>query len=59
MIDDPIVQEVRNGRQAYAASLKGDVHAIATDLRRREREAGRTPVRRAPRRPELTVGSTR
>jgi hypothetical protein len=49
MIDDPIVDEIRRVRQAYAAEFSYDLHAICEDLRRQERESGRkfrTPARR-------------
>jgi hypothetical protein len=50
MINDPIVNEIRQIRQAYAAKFNNDLHAICEDLRRQERESGRefqTPARRA------------
>lgn len=36
---DPIVQEVRRIRDEYAAKFNYDIHAIARDLRRREKES--------------------
>jgi hypothetical protein len=50
MINDPIVNEIRQIRQAYAASFNNDLHAMCEDLRRQERGSGRelrTPARRA------------
>jgi hypothetical protein len=41
MINDPIVNEIRQIRQAYAARFNNDVHAICEDLRRQERESDR------------------
>jgi len=41
MIDDPIVNEIRRIRRAYAERFQNDVHAICEDLRRQERESGR------------------
>ena len=41
MIDDPIVEEIRQIRQAYAQSLSNDLHAICEDLRRQQRESNR------------------
>jgi hypothetical protein len=41
MINDPIVDEIRQIRQAYAAKFNNDLHAICEDLRRQERESGR------------------
>ncbi len=48
MIDDPIVNEIRRIRRAYAKQFKNDLHAICEDLRRQERESNRefrTPSR--------------
>jgi hypothetical protein len=41
MIDDPIVTEIRQIRQAYAGKFNNDLHAICEDLRRQERESTR------------------
>jgi hypothetical protein len=41
MINDPIVNEIRQIRQAYAAKFNNDLHAICEDLRRQERESDR------------------
>ena len=41
MLDDPIVNEIRQIRRAYAARFNNDVHAICQDLRRQERESDR------------------
>lgn len=38
---DPIVDEVRSARDAYAAEFDYDLRRIAEDLRRRESESGR------------------
>jgi hypothetical protein len=49
MIDDPIVNEIRRIRKAYAQKFNNDLHAICEDLRRQEREskrAFRTPASR-------------
>ena len=49
MINDPIVNEIRRIRQAYAARFNNDLHAICEDLRRQERESDRklqTPASR-------------
>jgi hypothetical protein len=48
MINDPIVSEIRQIRQAYAATFNNDLHAICEDLRHQERQSGRvfrTPAR--------------
>jgi hypothetical protein len=42
MTDDPIVDEVRQAREAYAAQFDFDLTAIFADLRRRTEEAART-----------------
>ena len=41
MIDDPIVDEIRQIRRAYAEQFNNDLHAICEDLRRQERESAR------------------
>lgn len=41
MIDDPIVDEIRQIRRAYAERFNLDLHAICEDLRRQERESNR------------------
>ena len=38
MLNDPIVEEVRRVRQAYARQFHYDLRAIANDLRRKELE---------------------
>jgi len=51
MIDDPIVNEIRQIRQAYAERFNNDLHAICEDLRRQERESDRefrTPGQHQP-----------
>ncbi len=60
-MDDPIIQEVRQARQAYAARFDYDLAAMVADLQRRTEEArraGREVVALPPRlvepRPELT-----
>jgi hypothetical protein len=52
MWDDPIVEEVRKVREAHAARFNYDLRAIYQDLKRLERESGRTFVRFPPRRIE-------
>ena len=37
-MDDPIVEEVRRVRQAYAKQFNYDLHAMAADLRRKEQQ---------------------
>ena len=55
MIDDPIVNEIRQIRQAYAARFNNDLHAICEDLRRQECESGRVFQSPAQRRAEDSV----
>ena len=59
MSDDTIVQEVRAERERYAASFNYDVHAIAADLRNRQEQEDRDPVRREPKRPEFRTEPTK
>jgi hypothetical protein len=41
MKKDPIVEEVRAARDAHAAKLNYDLHAIAQDARRHQKASGR------------------
>lgn len=50
---DPVVEEVRRVREAYAAEFNYDLRAICRDLKVREARGEFTTVRRAPRRPVL------
>ncbi len=49
MDPDPIVQEVRAAREAYAAKFNFDLHAICRDLMEKERVSGQRVVSFAPR----------
>ena len=49
MFEDPIVEELRRVRDAHAARFNYDIEAIAEDIRRSERESGRTYVNYPPR----------
>ena len=49
MFDDPIVEEIRRVRHAHASQFDNNLHAIVADLRRLERESGRTYVNFPPR----------
>jgi hypothetical protein len=51
MNPDPIVEEVRAAREAYARGFDFDLRAICRDLREREREGGHDLVTFPPRRP--------
>ena len=41
MIDDPIVNEIRQISRAYAEQFDFDLHAMCEDLRRQEQESNR------------------
>jgi len=47
---DPIVEEIRKLREEHAALLNYDVDAIFDDLKKLERESGRTVVSLEPKR---------
>ena len=49
MIHDPIVEEIREIRQEYAAQFNHDIDAICEDLRRKQQQSGRKVVSRKPR----------
>ncbi len=49
MFDDPIVEDIRCVRRAHASQFDNDLAAIVTDLRRLERESGRSYVNFPPR----------
>jgi len=49
MIDDPIVEDIRRVRHAHASQFDNDLAAIVADLRRLERESGRSHVNFPPR----------
>jgi len=40
-MSDPILDEIRNYRDAHAASFNYDLEAIFEDIKKRERESGR------------------
>ena len=50
MWNDPIVEELRQHRQAYAAQFNHDLSAICRDLRERRKEGGRKVVSLPPKR---------
>ena len=47
---DPIVEEVRKIREEHAARFGNDLRAIYEDLKRAERQSGRTVVSLPPKR---------
>jgi hypothetical protein len=48
---DPIVEEVRRVREAYAARFNFDVRAMFEDVKRQERESGCKSVSSEPKLP--------
>lgn len=64
MWHDPIVEEVRQWREAYSARFQHELKAICEDLRKREQEGGRKLVSRpskrtAPKTPRDTQPASR
>jgi len=51
MRNDPIVEEVRRLREAYAAQFDFDLDALVEDLKAQEAETGRVIVSLKPRKP--------
>ncbi|MFH1268270.1 MAG: hypothetical protein ABIK89_21325 [Planctomycetota bacterium] len=50
MFRDPIVKEIQQYRQQYAAQFNHDIDAICEDIRCKQEESGRKVVSRKPRR---------
>jgi hypothetical protein len=46
---DPIVEEVRKYREEHAAKFNYDIEAIVRDIKKREKESGRTYISPPPR----------
>lgn len=44
MLDDPIVEEVRQAREAYAAKFNFDILALFQDLKKQEQRGDRKVV---------------
>jgi hypothetical protein len=51
MINDPIVEEVRQVRDQHAARFNYDLKAIVADLRKQEKKSSRKFVRLTPKKP--------
>lgn len=51
-IDDPILREIREGRERNAEKYGGDVRALLRDLKKRQQESGVKTVRFPPKRIE-------
>lgn len=47
---DPIVEEIRQARDAHAKQFNYDLDAICEDLRRREKESGLPTISLPPKR---------
>lgn len=47
---DPILAEIRQTREAYAARFAGDVRAMLADIRQRQEQGGRKTVARPAKR---------
>lgn len=58
MVDDPIVEEVRKVRDAYAKAFNYNLEAIAADLMKQQTTSGRKLVSFPPRKP-IVVRSRR
>ena len=50
MKNDPIVEEIHNIREAYAARFNFDLRAIFIDLKAKERQSLRRVVKLSPKR---------
>ena len=57
-MNDPIIEEVRQHRQAHAARYNNDLAAICKALQSREQTSGRIVVNRQPRHVHQTSGTT-
>lgn len=57
--EDPIVKEVRDIRDQFAAELQHDLRALCKYLQAREQQEQRKLVTRAPRRPDVSKRAVR
>ncbi len=55
MINDPIVEEVRQAREAHAAQFGYDLRAIYEDIKKQQEASGKTFVSYPPRRIQPTM----
>lgn len=55
MTQDPIVQEVRAIREAYARQFNFDLRAIYEDIKEKEKKSGRRVVSFPPRRTKVSA----
>jgi hypothetical protein len=57
MQKDPIVEEIRNIREAHAAKFNYDLKAICADMKKKEKDSGHTVVSLPPKRRLKATGS--
>jgi hypothetical protein len=57
MYCDPIVDEVRKAREAYASQFNFNLRDMIADLQRRQRESGRKTVSFPPKRKPAATAS--
>lgn len=57
MKKDPIVEEIRNYRQAHALRFNNKLHDICADLKKKEKECGHQIVSLPPKRLLKRTGS--
>jgi hypothetical protein len=43
-VEDAIMQEIRQYREAYAAKFNNDLHAMVEDMRRRQASSGKPAI---------------
>jgi hypothetical protein len=55
MRDDPIVEELHQIREEFAARFQHDLHAICENFRAEQSASGRTVVTRPPRKPNAVA----
>lgn len=55
MFEDPIVEEIRAARRAYAAKFNNDLSLIVADLQRLQAESGMTYVNFPSKRVDINI----
>jgi hypothetical protein len=55
MIENPIIEEIREIRHRLAAQFDNDVYRIGAEIRRSQSKSGHRVVRRPRRQPALTT----
>ncbi len=56
MIEDPIVEEIRQHRKAHAAEHRNDLERIVHALRKRERKSDRPLLNPGPKKRQYPLG---